>query len=326
VGGAVVIRAVLGAGVFAGLLWGMNALYMPRLPGAYRNAELVQEAGDEGVWVIIGSSNVRAALDANLLDSLDAGNGRQWFNVAEPGLAGEALLSEALAFVEAPQATALEGLCVELIGSPLHAPPVDRRTARWVPWWTAVEAHAEAVANVFDSAGVWRHGKRLVEHGILRSTSGLHAWLHPEAAEPAEEGGGGRGGTTAVAVWNGAPDSLRQLRIAEEAATLRAFERGTGYPVTSVFPLKQLRRLRDACAARQVELVVCVQPASGQAGWVGPVAGLLGAPPVLLDGGKRPTPFVTTALLADPVHVNRTGARQVTAAFYAELRRRQILH
>jgi hypothetical protein len=96
-------------------------------------------------------------------------------------------------------------------------------------------------------------------------------------------------------------------------------------PAASVFPLAQLHRLQRACRQKNVALVVCVQPASGQAGWVGPVARLLGAPPVLLDGGQRPTPFVTPALLADPVHVNREGARRVTQAIYEELRRREIL-
>lgn len=318
-----VIRAALGAGVFAGLLWGLNGFYASRLPGARKQAGWIPETGGIEVWAIIGSSNVHTALDANLLDSLDASNGRTWYNVAAPGLAGEALLSEALAFVEARDAETLSGLVVELIGSPLHAPPVDRRTARWVPWWTAMEAHAEAMATGEDTAGVGLHLRRLAEHGLLRSTTGLHAWLHPEASEePQDE----KGGTSAEAVWNGVPDTLRRLRIAHEAATLRACEGKSVPPVNSVFPLAQLRRLQQACADRRVELVVCVQPASGNAGWVGPVARLLDAWPVLLDGGQRPTPFVTPALLADPVHVNRAGARQVTAAFYLELRRRQILH
>jgi len=146
--------------------------------------------------------------------------------------------------------------------------------------------------------------------------------LHPEAVE---EPISYKESTSAEAVWDGRPDTLRRLRLAHEAATLRAFAGQSEQPVNSVYPLAQLCRLQQACDERQVALVVCVQPASGQAGWVGPVTRLLGAPPVLLDGGQRPTPFVTLGLLADPVHVNREGGRRVTRAFHAALLRRQIL-
>lgn len=317
-----VIRAVGAGCVFAGTLIGFNAQYGEMLPGARRHAEKLHAADGEEVWAVIGSSNVLTALDARMLDSLDAAHHRVWFNVAAPGLAGEALLSEALAFVEARESGTLSGLCVELIGSPLHAPPVDRRTARWVPWRAAVEAHYEAARDPRDTAGVGHHGRRLVEHAILRSTTGLHAWLHPERSE---EEGDGKGGTAAEGAWNGEPDSLRKVRLGSEEATYRAFAGTPLPPAASVFPLAQLHRLHRACRQKNVALVVCVQPASGHAGLVGPVGALLGAPPVLLDGGQRPTPFVTLALLADPVHVNREGARRVTQAFYEELRRREIL-
>ena len=104
-----VIRAVGAGCVFAGTLVGFNALYGEMLPGARRHAEKLHAADGEQVWAVIGSSNVLTALDARMLDSLDAAHHRVWFNVAAPGLAGEALLSEALAFVEARESGTLSG-------------------------------------------------------------------------------------------------------------------------------------------------------------------------------------------------------------------------
>lgn len=286
-----------------------------------RAAEAIQarQVGTRAV-AVWGSSNVREALDVRDLEVLDRGRARMWFNFSESGLTGVALLCEVREFVEALPAGSLEAICLEILPDPAGEQPLTWRTARYVPMGDAVKTHDEALKSRCPTAPLFWRARRLIEHGLMRSTAGLHALLHPDApdAAPIDFRAGGGKSTTAISL------DAEWMRLQQEKERMnRAVLAGDApVPCSPTLPAWLLAELQNACAARGIRLIPVLVPTADAAGACAVVNQTLGEMPLLLDGGQERSPFTQPELLADPVHVNARGADLVTAAFYREFLKR----
>lgn len=321
VGGTLVVRTAIAVVGLVGCIlvfhrWGGGQVWSGR-----RAAEAihVRPEGTRAV-AVWGSSNVREALDVRDLEMLDRGSARMWFNFSESGLTGVALLCEVRQFVESLPEGSLEAICLEILPDPADEQPLTWRTARYVPLSDAVTAHRETLKSPCPKSPSAWHARRLIEHGLMRSTAGLHALLYPDASDAAIidfRAGGGKS-TTATSL------DAEWMRVQQEKERMnRAVLAGEPpSPCSPTLSAWLLEELQHACAARGIRLIPVLVPTADAAGACAVVNATLGEPPLLLDGGQERSPFIQEDLLADPVHVNARGADLVTAAFHREFLKR----
>lgn len=301
-GGARPVGLVIGLAVVLACLHGLNRWQAPdRGPWA----------DSDSIGVIVGSSNVLYALDAPLLDSLSSWGPGSWTNRSVEGLAGAALLSEACAWAAAWPAGVPGKLVVEVIGNPVEEVATDWRLAGQITAQDFAQSHLHAHRS---SPGRGQQRLRAsLEHLLMRTTRGLHAVLHPADAPPDYRLRRAR--TWAVrspsdsARWDVLLEQERAMRTAGTAPDRAAHQ----------YPPHLMARLASTCARKGIELVPVVSAAGPTPDLVAPATRSFGRPPVLLDGGRSPSPFVTPHLMCDPLHLNAAGARLVTLDCWNQL-------
>jgi len=263
---------------------------------------------------VLGSSNLLTSLDANLLDSLEMEQ-RKWVNLSQPGLIGEALLSEGLRLVEAAQPDQIQVLCLEIIDAPVNDLSIHWRLAQQVRCADFIHGQMLDAQAPEDTLGWALRARAVVQHGLMRATCGWHVLLHPkiESNKPVPRPMDWPVRSAADSSW------LEQLRVQE--ATLRRLlqePRKANGTLTS-YPIWLLDALLEVCELKAIQLVPVIQPASAIE------FGLIEAlrsrhlEPVILDGGLDPSPFSNPSLMSDPRHVNTAGARAVSLHFFNQL-------
>ena len=285
-----IARLLLAWGLLAAGLLGLNRMH-DRKRGPWGDFD---EHG-----VIVGSSHLWYSLDAALLDSLSSWPSGSWTNRSMQGLNGVALLSEACAWVEAwPKGTGgvlvLELLAAEESGQ------VDWRLAGQI-------STPDFTRHALTALPMLKASRSILEHGLMRFTRGLHATLYPSeeasSVPPRQQ-----------RRWLG--DWVRVAELIAHEARLRRIL--PGEEPTPSFPSFLLERLTTACAQRGIELVPVI-PAASPAPFLAPAS--FSRPPLVLDGGLRPSPFATPEFMCDPMHLNERGARRVTLEFWNQFTR-----
>jgi len=263
---------------------------------------------------VLGSSNLLTSLDATLLDSLEMEQ-RKWVNLSQQGLTGEALLSEGLRLVESVQPGQIQVLCIEIIDAPVNDLSIHWRLAQQVQWSDFIRGQI-LDANAQEDTLEWAiRARAILQHGLMRATSGWHALIHPkvESSKPLAMPMDWQLRSAADSAW------LMQLKAHEES--LRRFLRdpGKANETLTSYPIWLLDALLEVCTLNEIQLVPVIQPASAIE--LGLISALRARnlEPVILDGGLNPSPFSNPSLMSDPRHVNNAGARAVTLHFFNRL-------
>lgn len=289
--------------------WALNSLYThfwEPIPGPLTTWPLVSKSAPVGL--VLGSSNLLEAIDARLLER-EMGAQLSWKNASQRGLAGEALLATAGEWVAASDSGQIRFLLLELIGRPSNMPLSSWRSARQVPWFEFVRAEweigEERVARI----------KNALEWGMMRTTFGLHALLHPPTDPPSDLRGGSKSSRRFHLKSDRDSLHIASLEQREQAITAGAFVQFE----TVVFPVRMLTKLKRDCDAKGIQLWLLVPPTTDSGAAIPDVAKQLGGSLIFLTGGSVPSPFARASMLSDGRHVNAEGAAAVTTQLAQDL-------